>query len=312
MNAKSAALHEEAIRITHTYLDGESSVIDVLEKIYSTHSYRDYNQENIRNYAAKYLKLSEDVTETMIRIIRRSFEVPELKAAFRSREIDISKARRLCSVITVSNQAEWIERARSMSVSELNQAIARLQPDRGIIERKICRGANRLEIRFGISYALDIKMERARDLLSQKNGVAATYESMMTVIVEQFLEANDPLLKALKKKQKDEAKADALPQGLEVDATASDASVTERDYNKKSTSQFSAATVRAIHLRDEMQCTHIEADGKRCKARRWLHIHHRVPRSRGGGNELENLTTLCSDHHLLLHHRDDSFSLDGA
>ncbi|MBI2605974.1 MAG: HNH endonuclease [Deltaproteobacteria bacterium] len=39
----------------------------------------------------------------------------------------------------------------------------------------------------------------------------------------------------------------------------------------------------------------------RCEQKRWLQVHHIKPVSLGGGNTLENLTTLCSGHHRMRH-----------
>ncbi len=56
-----------------------------------------------------------------------------------------------------------------------------------------------------------------------------------------------------------------------------------------------------VNLRDERRCTQILPDGARCNQARWIEIHHRVPVSEGGGNTLDNLTTLCSAHHRYEH-----------
>jgi len=40
-----------------------------------------------------------------------------------------------------------------------------------------------------------------------------------------------------------------------------------------------------------------------CHHRHFLEVHHKVPRERGGGNDLDNLVVLCSSCHRLLHER---------
>ena len=62
-----------------------------------------------------------------------------------------------------------------------------------------------------------------------------------------------------------------------------------------------AATSHKVILRVGCQCTHIDAEGNRCTSRRWLEVHHIVEVSKGGTNDLSNLTTLCSAHHRHLH-----------
>src|SRR5690606_27831502 len=63
-----------------------------------------------------------------------------------------------------------------------------------------------------------------------------------------------------------------------------------------------AVVKHAVRLRDQGQCT-FHFKGKRCEGRRFLHIHHRIPVSKGGKNTVENLMTLCSRHHTLVHER---------
>ena len=72
---------------------------------------------------------------------------------------------------------------------------------------------------------------------------------------------------------------------------------------------LTAAEKHAVHARDGGRCAHIGESGKRCNADRWVDVHHVRPVSRGGGNELGNLTTLCSYHHDLVHQT--SFPIDG-
>lgn len=47
-----------------------------------------------------------------------------------------------------------------------------------------------------------------------------------------------------------------------------------------------------------------------CDRTRWLHIHHRVPWSRGGPTNLDNLIALCGFHHRMLHR--EGWSIEGA
>jgi hypothetical protein len=62
-------------------------------------------------------------------------------------------------------------------------------------------------------------------------------------------------------------------------------------------SKHSYDQVRKLVLeRDHWKCTY-----PGCNARRELHVHHLEFRSRGGGHEPWNLTTLCHFHHALLH-----------
>lgn len=56
------------------------------------------------------------------------------------------------------------------------------------------------------------------------------------------------------------------------------------------------ATDRAVRQRDGYRCT---VPG--CRSAQFLQVHHIVWRSRGGGHEMENLTTVCGGHHGAVH-----------
>jgi 5-methylcytosine-specific restriction endonuclease McrA len=53
-----------------------------------------------------------------------------------------------------------------------------------------------------------------------------------------------------------------------------------------------------VLARDQHRC---QAPG--CNATRFLEVHHKVPRTLGGANKLENLTTLCGRCHRFVHRR---------
>jgi len=66
-------------------------------------------------------------------------------------------------------------------------------------------------------------------------------------------------------------------------------------------SAISAPLKRQVILRDKDQCQHPYLDGSKCTNQRFTEIHHKIPISNGGQNQLTNLTTLCSGHHKVVH-----------
>ncbi|MGE3759236.1 MAG: HNH endonuclease signature motif containing protein, partial [Pseudobdellovibrionaceae bacterium] len=57
----------------------------------------------------------------------------------------------------------------------------------------------------------------------------------------------------------------------------------------------------SVQLKYNSRCAHTDSSGKRCSQRRHLDVHHIIQASQGGGDELENLTLLCSGHHKMIH-----------
>ncbi|WP_347177237.1 HNH endonuclease signature motif containing protein [Parafrankia sp. EAN1pec] len=54
-----------------------------------------------------------------------------------------------------------------------------------------------------------------------------------------------------------------------------------------------------VHARDRGTCQY-----PGCAHTRWLHIHHLVPWTEGGGTDIDNLTLVCGEHHRTLHDED--------
>lgn len=68
----------------------------------------------------------------------------------------------------------------------------------------------------------------------------------------------------------------------------------KRKRRRKWRKQLKPETRQAVLERDGFCCAH-------CGDTEQLHIHHRLPRSKGGSDELPNLVTLCAQCHVNEH-----------
>jgi 5-methylcytosine-specific restriction endonuclease McrA len=73
-----------------------------------------------------------------------------------------------------------------------------------------------------------------------------------------------------------------------------DAQISEPGHPNRTT--IPPKTRRLVLARDRHRC---QTPG--CPNTHFLEIHHIIPRTRGGTNDPENLTTLCSACHVLVH-----------
>jgi len=64
------------------------------------------------------------------------------------------------------------------------------------------------------------------------------------------------------------------------------------------------AVQRTVVARDQLQCTFVSSEGKRCSERGWLQLHHDKPFGRGGPATDDNIRVLCGAHNRLLAERD--------
>lgn len=259
-------LHNKAIEVVTNYKKAEIDLIEILQQADEHKIYLHFKCKNLHDYTIDVLKLSESVAFNFIVVARKAKEVPELKQALASGKLSVSKARKITPVLTKANQQNWLKMAIELPQKKLEHEVAKANPKTATTERTKYVSENRLNLQMGISEKLNQMFKRAQDLESQKKNKPVTLEETLEVLLQQYLETQDPVIKSEKVK-----------------------------FRKN------LAVARQVQLRDQGQCTHRHPTGQRCHEKRWLHVHHIVPRRRGGLDTLENLATLCSGHHRLIH-----------
>ena len=302
-----AQLHAKAIEISRRYSRNICELIDILQTLDTRKTFREYECTSLHNYAVKYLKLSEDVASTFITVARKAVKVPDLIKELQDNSITISNARKICSVLTMENQAKWFDLARTLTSNRLGQEIARVNPKAAVNERLTYVTGERLKLVVGDSEEFGNKLKRAQDLVSNSMQSAATFEQTLEAALELFLEKRDPLQKAKRHlAKKSLGAAVTCDPKMEKSRDQHHAALrpVSRRINVKSVTRripIAAQTTHQINLRDQGRCGHVDSDGNRCGNIRWLDRHHLVPVAHGGNNSVENLLTLCSNHHHLLH-----------
>ena len=78
----------------------------------------------------------------------------------------------------------------------------------------------------------------------------------------------------------------------------------EETKTSASSRYIPAAVKRVVWERDGNQCTFLDAQARRCRAREKLEFHHRQPFARGGDHSPDNLQMLCPAHNGYLAERD--------
>jgi hypothetical protein len=284
------SLHEKALNLAKEFKRVEFELIDVLQKIDSRKLFRTLGYTSLFDYTTRALGLSESVAYGLITVSRKSLEVPQLKVAIESGNISVARAKMMTSVLTLSNATELIEKAKDMTHRELEKEVASLSPKGPTREQTKYISADRVELKVSLSEAVMKTIKRVQDLESQRTSKAINLEQTLEAMAMVYLERNDPLLKAERALQKPSApKAHQQPKEDKVSTT---------NYRR---TPLSAELKHKVHQRDQGQCVVENSDGQRCANRRWLNVHHRIPVSQGGENELQNLMTVCFFHHKIIH-----------
>jgi|GEM_PF-1882966 len=270
LDPNELALHKSALLAAGRFHTAQFELLELVDEVDKLRIFVKLGQKSAFAYFVNAIGLSEDMTCNLTTVARVSRTVPELKQSVRD-GLSIAKARKIAPIITPENQKHWIGLARTLSFAQLEKELVREFPHRSVQERAKPVAENRHEVVFGLDDDGMALLRSVQNLVSSQENIAATYEQTILQALKEYSEKHDPLRKAARR--------------------------------RKDTAEH------VVNERDQHSCQAMDDAGNLCSQNRWLHIHHIVPRSEGGGDDPDNLITLCSFHHHLLHRtRDEGFT----
>jgi hypothetical protein len=302
-------IHDRAQGAAKQFKRSEIELINIIQEIDEKKVFFEKKYTSTFAYCVGFLKLSDNLSLDLIAIARASKKVPELKKAIQNESLTASKARRITSVITKENASHWLSLAQNVSKEKLEKEIAKVRPQVLTPEKAKYVTENRLKLELGISEEFMKTLKRAQEILCQKSGSYKNFEATLSWALEEIVRREDPLKKAERavtaevKRSKKETIISLCSNKPEDQAKR------EGESNKillgpgrvAQRIPLDAHTKHLVNLRDQARCTFKDEKGERCGERKWMHIHHKLSVSNGGGNNPENLVSLCSAHHDLAH-----------
>lgn len=304
LSPKHKLIHQRALVAASSYQKAEAEMILVLQEVDRESIHKRFGKSSLLKYAIEFLNLSEPVALSFIAVARKSSEVPVLKAAVCKGQLSVATANRLVSTITKENASELIQFAATHSWRENERELARRNPKAAVRDKVKMLGNGLVEITVTVTEDEYKDFERACSIEAQRKSAAPKRSDAFVECVQAHLDKYDPVRKA----ERAQMRAEKAPPKSVPQKTLPKSSV-RTDQNSKQTKDskatpripLSAAEVHAVQSRDQGRCTHVNESGVRCNQDRWTEIHHIVPVSKGGTNNVYNLTTLCSFHHDLAH-----------
>src|SRR5579872_49448 len=170
-------IHQSALLAAREFKQAELKLLDALLEVEKSSVHLRLGFSSLFNYAVQSLGLSEAVAYNAISVARKIREVPSLKDEVA--ELGISKTRKIVSVLTKENQAEWISKAKTLSSRALEKAVAKEKPREATQEVAKYVSEKRLEVRLGVDEELMLKLRRAQDQVSQSSGKSASLEDTL-------------------------------------------------------------------------------------------------------------------------------------
>lgn len=314
-HSNQETLHQQTINLTQTYLKYEVSLLDIIQQLDQAKTYYYFNEPSLFCYLKKYTKLSETKLLTLINVARKSLEYPELKSALAENTITLSNARRIAPILNPDNKIEWIQKAATLSLAKLEQALAEKFPGRPAPTKIRPKSKELVRLEVDISNQCLNHLKQAQAILNQKKQKYTQLGEVLEAVLAEYIYRNDPIRKA-ERAQKPKNNATALvakplaQQKNKMHLFYKSKNQAPTIFQKTSRKFFIKYPKRKhlqawirhlVRLRDLNQCTALTSDGKRCSNRFWLDVHHKKAINQGGTNDLNNLQLLCSAHHRLLH-----------
>ena len=275
--------------------------------------YRDRGFSSIHAYAEAVLGFSDAKTYQFIRLAESLEKLPGLRASVATGQLSWTKARSVAAVATPSSEAQWVALAQRSSSRELESRVrecrqkANPTPGQSSLLPPVPRSRHQPAPKVQVSFSLEPEQHaRWQAIVEQlrKQGHGGSREDILLAAFAALAEAEctrvqtDPPYQVVI--YRCEVCGDArLPPGRPLaPAVAAQAACDCRTQQAGEPNRASIppALRRAVLARDGHRC---QAPG--CRATRFLEVHHRQPRQRGGRNSAENLVTLCGACHRLLH-----------
>lgn len=228
-------------------------------------AFRSLQCTSLTNFLEGVLQLSPSMAHTLVVVIRKSRQVPDLKNAIVSKRITLSQAKTIAPAITPQNAPKWISLCTSHTIRELERQVARHLPDAPPVERVRFRAKDQVIVTVTLRDAGFRYFERAQQLLKQSTQAQITLAETIERVFEEYTDREDPVLKAERK------------------------TPDKRSEREK------------VFVRDQGACQFKLSNSQKCGQRYWIDVHHVVPRALGGHDVAENMITYCSEHHRMEH-----------
>ena len=304
-------IHELAKIAGRNHARSECEAIEALMQVYIEKIHKAVDRPNLYTYAVEEMKLSEGTAYAMAAIAKRCLEVPEIMPALKDRKVSANKVSRMLSAMTKENARELLEFASRHTTKEVDLKVASINPKAAQKTNVRAVAGDRVRISMDLSIEEYELICRAREMLAVKSSVGL--KDVVMTSVRELVDRRDPVAKAERAKVREfkrSARSPRLVDGSDEAAVNFNRSFIvaktaqpkfKSDFKYFSRTPIPAHVRHAVHLRDGGRCTFIGQSGHRCESRLALHFHHIIEVSRGGSNDPENLVTVCSHHHELIH-----------
>jgi 5-methylcytosine-specific restriction endonuclease McrA len=287
--------------------------------------YHDLGYASMQQYAAVALGFSRNRTCQFLRLARDLDRLPPLKDAVVAGRLEWTKAQQVARIATPETAPDWVDVAVRSSRRELSRGIkaARLAARRGqpTEQPALPLGARApvppppVRVTLSLSFdnldaaRLTAMIEAAKK--SRRIPAAASREETILAALAAWVTDDKATVRRrnggtaasyrvviYRCRECGAAEVVTNSGRRAVDAASTEAALENAVIHDEGTNRHAIppGLRQKVFARDGYRC---QAPG--CDRTLFLEVHHKVPRERGGTNQIDNLTTLCSRCHRYVH-----------
>jgi 5-methylcytosine-specific restriction endonuclease McrA len=290
---------------------GERDILRWIYELDCTEGYFELGYESLWECAEKDFGMDRDERSRFIRVARASRAVPEVLDAVTSGALKFTNALTIASLMTDpkidrDEKLYWVERAKLLTKERLREEILDEKPD------VIARESETLRRRSKTLHTYTVVItEEERERLLRLRTVKRTAKIKQALFeaIDAELWAADPLEKAKRAVAREEKRQAAAQQTENSESAGKTPSTPAEDRGtggSGTTIKFQSVTLNRhiATLRDGGVCQWCDPEtGEKCESTYFTEVHHIIPRSQGGTDDVDNLITLCRHHHKYVHYQ---------
>ncbi len=314
-------VHDQLMSALDRLRLAEQSAVTLFARVLNEDLYRSLGYATIELYGQEGLNLSVAKTRQFVRLARALSDLPATRDALDDGRLSWTKARTITSVATPRTEGQWINTAAKATSRELeakvSQARSRNRTERDRLRRHRGQAAmvlpgtrQTIELETPVTVSITLtpvqhaRFEALVEKLRKRGHTSSRsellLEGMASLVQTGCTRENSATPYQITAYTCDVCNKTTVNGRLVAPATAEtitcDAVHVSNNATVRNKATIPPATRRSVLIRDGHRCT-----TPHCNTTHFLEVHHRIPRSAGGSNHPDNLTTLCAACHRFAH-----------